>query len=123
MRHPNALPQSKEDYLRTLVLSSNCSRQGKPGVEAALLFYHGEVPLHRAKDYMATLARDGRALWTERMQLVAAVMAALPVSTFEGPDFARGHNVASVFAHAGATLEEAVQAAQILSTKLSRKPH
>ena len=44
----NNLPQSKQEYLRTLLKYSG-------NVGAALLLYHCEVPLEEAKGYIKTL--------------------------------------------------------------------
>lgn len=50
MRKPNTLPQTKQEYVQTLAT-------GKPFevAQAAFIFYHCEVPLEVAKDYVKTL--------------------------------------------------------------------
>jgi hypothetical protein len=116
--HPNTLPESKQCYLRTLMLGTTGRHLKEVAVEAALIFYHGEVPLARAKEYLAELKKTGVSDFCS-MAFEPAVSVLRSCNCRSSPiNSAQG--IVALFESAGATMAEALQAAQVLSTKLSR---
>jgi hypothetical protein len=52
---PNSLPETKSEYVRTLIEGRSFTRVS--ALDVAFAFYHCEVPLEEAKKYMDNLYR------------------------------------------------------------------
>lgn len=48
-KHINNLPETKEEYIKELILGRTI-----PASNIALCFYHSEIPLDKAKEYLNT---------------------------------------------------------------------